>query len=271
MTRRGLLVLPLLGGPALTACAERLVPLAATDSTAAARALLAASAAAHGAGPLERLSTIDVSYAGSFASLVDRLQPELVDASHRATARDRLDLRTGSILQEQAGPGGAKRVERTPGSVRVLFDGTEATDRPRRDAAALVADCYKLFLLGPMLLAGRWESDRSLIMVVDGAEAVTVAGQHHACDVLRVSMRPGLGFSDGDELMLWVDRAESLMRRVRFTLNGHLPTRGAVAETDCWGHFGRDGVRWAAEYEERLLRPLPLAVHRWRMTDLTLA
>lgn len=270
LSRRNLLALPLLAG-----CAERLVPLDAPGSTAAARALLADSAAAQGAGALKQFSTVDVSYDGTFAGLVDRLQPELVDASRRAVARDRLDLRAGSITQEQSGPGGAKRVERTPGlfaqgTVRVLLDGIEATDRPRRDAAAVVADCYQLFLLGPMLLAGRWGADRTLAMAVSGTETVVVAGQNHACDVLRVSMRPGLGLSDGDELVLWIDQAARLMRRVRFTLNGHLPTRGAVAETDCWGYAGHGGVQFAAAYEERLLRPLPLDVHRWRMTGIML-
>lgn len=271
MKRRGLLALPLLAG-----CAERLVPLEAAASTDAARALLAASAEAHGLPALRTIDTVQVSYAGSFASLVDRLQPELVDASHRSTAQDRLRLRDGAISQTQSGPGGAKQVDRhagvgTPGTVRVSFDGTEATDRPRRDAAALVADCYTLFLLGPMLLAGRWSADRSLVLAMMDGEDVTVDGQAHVCDRLRVSMRPGLGLSDGDELVLWIDRTERLMRRVRFTLNGHLPTRGAVAETDFWRHFSQAGVRWAAEYEERLLRPLPLPVHRWRMTGLEVA
>lgn len=268
LRRRGLLAASLLGG-----CAERLVPQQAQSSSDEARALLAASAAAHGLGALERITTVDVSYAGEFESLVDRLQPELVDASRRSKARDVLDLRAGTITQDQAGPGGGKRVQRvpavrSPGTVRVLLDGVEAPDRPRRDASALVADCYMLFLLGPMLLAGRWGTDRTLVMAVSDAEDITVAGQRHGCDVLRVSMRPGLGLSDADELVLWIDRAERLMRRTRFTLNGHLPTRGAVAETDCWGHFERNGVRWASQYFERLLRPLPLDVHRWRMVGL---
>jgi len=271
LKRRGLLALPLLAG-----CADRLIPLDAAASTREAQALLAASASAHGLRALGAIDTIRVGYAGSFASLVDRLQPELVDASHRSTAQDRLRLRDRTISQTQSGPGGTKQVDRqagagTPGTVRVSFDGTEATDRPRRDAAALVADCYTLFLLGPMLLAGRWAADRSLVLAMMEPEDVTVDDQDYTCDRLRVSMRPGLGLSDGDELVLWIDRAERLMRRVRFTLNGHLPTRGAVAETDFWRYFSQAGVRWAAEYEERLLRPLPLPVHRWRMTGLEVA
>lgn len=280
LRRRGLLVLPLLAG-----CADRLVPLTATGSSEAARALLTNSAAAHGLEALGRFKFVDVSYAGVFERLVDRLQPELVDAARRSTARDRLDLRSGSIIQDQAGPGGAKRVERTPGphaqgiaaqgtaaqgTVRVSFDGTEATDRPRRDASAVVADCYLLFLLGPMLLAGRWSADRALVLAMGAAETVTVDGQDYACDLLRVSMRPGLGLSEGDELVLWIDRRERLMRRVRFTLNGHVPTRGAVAETDCARYFEQGGVRWATQFEERLLRPLPLDVHRWQMGSLDL-
>ena len=69
------------------------------------------------------------------------------------------------------------------------FDGTEAMDRPRRDAAALVADCYTLFLLGPMLLAGRWSADRSLVLAMMDGEDVTLDEQAHVCD--RAADAPG--------------------------------------------------------------------------------
>ena len=255
----------LLASAALAGCAPRLVPLDGASSSEA-QALLAASARAHGS--LAGIGEVRVEYAGQFDSLVDRLQPELVDAGYRSTARDQLDLRTDLYKQTQTGPSGTKQVERTKDTVRVLFNGTEATDRPRRDAAALVADCYRLFLLGPLLLTGPWATERSLTLALASPEQITVGGQTQDCDVVRVTMRPGLGLSENDELGLYIDRSERLMRRVRFTLNGHMPTRGAIAETDCWAHFTQDGVRWAAQYEERLLRPLPLHVHEWRMTAL---
>ena len=134
----------------------------------------------------------------------------------------------------------------------------------------MVADGYSLFLLGPMLLARRWAAERSLVLVIGqaGTERITVAGSDHACDVLRVSMAPGLGFSGRDELALFIDRDERLMRRVRFSLNGLDSTQGAVAEVDTSEHTMLHGVRWPARFHERLLRPFPLPVHDWRLTGL---
>jgi len=139
---------------------------------------------------------------------------------------------------------------------------------PRRDAAALVADGYSLFLLGPMLLAGPWAADRSLVMALVAPERIEVGGQTHECDVLRVQMAPGLGLSARDQLAVYIDRPTRMMRRVRFTLDGLEGTRGALAEVDCWAHIDRVGVRWPTQFHERLLRPVPLSVHDWRLTGL---
>ena len=137
-------------------------------------------------------------------------------------------------------------------------------------AAALVVDGYSLFLLGPMLLAWHWAAERSLVMGLASAERVAVDGREYACDVLRASVAPGLGFSERDQLALFIDRYERLMRRVRFTLNGLQTTRGAVAEVDASEYVTLRGVRWPTRFHERLLRPLPLAVHDWRLTGLDL-
>ena len=265
------LALPAL--PLLQGCAAPLPPMTDQATAPAAHALLAASAQAHGLQALAAIDDVSVGYAGTFHGVVDRLQPELVDAGFRGRAQDRLLLQKGVVAQAQAGPKGTKQVVReagagTQGGVRAWFNGTEALDRRRRDAAALVADCYSLFLLGPMLLAGQWAADRTLAMALTGAERVTVDGRDHDCDVLRIHMQPGLGMSDADELALYIDRSERLMRRLRFTLNGFQPTRGAVAEVDAWGHLPLHEVLWASQYEERLLRPLPLPVHEWHMTGL---
>ncbi len=265
-TRRSLLTLMM--GSALTSCTARLRPLPPL-SIPDALALSRRAALAHGAAALGPIQDISVSYAGRFHTVVDRLQPLLVDAGHRGTAQDRIIPAQGLIAQAQAGPDGTKHVYRDTGDVQVWFDATRAQDRPRQDAAAVVADCYMLFLLGPALLAGPW-ANRAAAMALAEPERITVGGQDHECDVLRIHLTPGLGRSEADELALYIDRAEHLMRRLRFTLNGFQPTRGALAETDCWGHFTRSGIRWPTEFVERLLRPLPLPVHEWRMTGLDL-
>ena len=236
--------------------------------------MLAASAAAHGAAALASIDDISVRYAGQWRPLVGRLVPVLVDAGFRGGSEERLLLRAGIAAQDHTGPDGRKYVLRQAapagqGSVRVWFNGTPATDADRLNAAALVADGYSLFLLGPMLLAGQW-AGRSARMALAEPETITVGGQDHACDVLRVRLVPGLGLSAADDLAVFIDRGERMMRRVRFTLNGLDATQGAVAEVDTWAHAEVGGVRWPTRFHERLLRPLPLPVHDWRLEGLDL-
>lgn len=271
-TRR--LLLAALTFPVLTGCATPLPEMANPASTPDAQALLAASAEAHGLAALGRVSDVSVSYAGEWRALVGRLQPVLVDAGFRGRSEERLLLRERLVAQAHSGPSGVKQVLRrgvpgAQGQVRVWFNGTEASDRDPRAAAALVADGYSLFLLGPMLLARR-VAEGGVTMELGKAERVTAGGREYDCDVLRLSLAPGLGLSDGDRLAVYIDRTERLMRRVRFTLDGLEGTRGAVAEVDTFDHMAHAGVRWPTGFYERLLRPVPLGVHDWRMTGLDL-
>lgn len=267
--RRSLLLAPL----AVSACASPFLPIVSGASDAGADALLQASAQAHGLVALMGLSEIAVRYDGEWRPIVGRLQPALIDAGFRGGSEERLRLREGAVDQVHTGPLGQKRVERrwssnAPGTVRVWFNGAESQDADKRAAAALVADGYALFLLGPMLIAGAWSARRSA-MAVAAPERITVDGMAHDCDVLRVTLRPGLGLSGSDEIALYIDRAERLMRRVRFSLDGLAGTRSAVAEVDTFGYAARDGVRWPFGFYERLLRPAPLPVHDWRLTALS--
>lgn len=273
-TRR-LLLASLALAPTLGGCAAPLRRLSRSTTSPDAQALLDASAEAHGLPSLLQMGDLSVSYAGRWPPLIGSLQPALVDAGFRGGSEERLLLRGPLVAaQSHGGPKGRKQVlrwhaaPRTEGEVRVWFNGEEARDGERRAAAALVADGYCLFLLGPMLLARRWAAERSLVMGRVGAERITVARRDHACDVLRVSMAPGLGFSERDELALFIDRDERLMRRVRFSLDGLDSTQGAVAEVDASDHVTRHGVRWPTRFHERLLRPFPLPVHDWRLTGL---
>jgi hypothetical protein len=270
-TRRDALLAPLL----LTACASPLPEAPIAASTPEARALLEESAAAHGLEAFRRIRDVSVSYAGEWAPIIDRLQPALVDRRFRGPSEERLLPREGIVAQAYSGPAGRKQVLRRPGGgatgeVRVWFNGEPAEDAERRSAAALVADGYALFLLGPMLLAGGWGVPRLAILGRDEDAAVTVGGQRWPCAVLRGRMLPGLGFSGAERIALFIDREERLMRRVRFGLEGMEGTRGAVAEVDAWDHVEWQGVRWPTQFHERLLRPLPLAVHDWRLTGLDL-
>jgi hypothetical protein len=265
------LALPVLS--VLPACTQPLMPLQSASSAPDADELLARSAAAHGLAALTKIEDLSVSYSGTWHSLVGKLQPALVDAGFRGGSQERILLRAGLIGQAHHGPSGSKQVARRrvadgPGEVRVWFNGDEASDAERRDAAALVVDGYCLFLLGPMVLAlpGPWQ--RRLDLERGPGERAQVAGVDYDCDVLRVRMAPGLGFADSDRIDLLIDRQTHLTRRLRFSLNGLESTRGAVAAVDLFAFASRHGVMWPTGFYEHLLRPFHLPVHDWRLTGL---
>ena len=267
-------VLAALAFPAVQGCAGPF-PQPVAGSAAAARALLDASAAAHGRAAFARVADISVGYAGQWRPLVNWLQPVLVDAGHRGRSEERLLLADRIVAQAHAGAQGRKQVVRQAarggeGTVRVWYDGQETADPDRRHAAALVADGYSLFLLGPMLLAGAWAVERAAGLELAPRERVAQGGGLFDCDVVRVGLAPGLGLSAGDQLAVYLDVDTRLMRRVRFTLNGLDGTRGAVAEVDTLDHVPFAGVQWPTRFHEQLLRPVPLPVHDWQLMGLDL-
>lgn len=261
---RSALALPL--APAIAGCASPLPKTLIAKSQPAALQRLRESAEAHGQSALAALRDINVSYSGSWRALVGRLQPALVDADFRGDSQERYLVREQLLAQAHSGPGGRKQVLRGPrgdhdqGEVQVWVNGAETLDGERRAAAALVADGYLLFLLGPA-----WLARRSLIAEFGGVE--TIEGRE--CDVIEVQLRPGLGFTALDQLGVCVDRADALMRRVRFSMNGLGSTRGTVAEVDCFDHLKRHGIAWPTRFSERLRMPIPgLPVHDWLLTGL---
>ena len=122
-----------------------------------------------------------------------------------------------------------------------------------------MAEGYKLFLLGPL-----WLADRRLPLRMAGTEQV----DGRACDVVEAWLSPGLGRATQDRIALCIDRENAVMRRVRFTLEGFANTKGAVAEIDTFEHARRFGVLWPMRSFERVLHPIGLPAHDWRITGL---
>jgi hypothetical protein len=240
---------------------------AASHADAAAR--LRDSALAHGLDAYRELADINVSYAGQWRPLVGRIQPEVVDAGFRGASQERLMPRLGLVAQDYTGPSGRKHVTwqrgtRTAdaadlGRVAVWFNGVPSTDAAALDAAALVAEGYGLFLLGPL-----WLADRGLALRSGGTEQV----DGRLCDVVDAWLAPGLGRVATDRVALCIDRRDAVMRRVRFTLEGFVNTRGAVAEVDTFEHERRFGVLWPMRSYERVRHPIALPAHDWHITGL---
>ena len=258
------LALPLLPG-----CSAPLPVSLAAQSSPAALGVLHDSAAAHGQDALARLDDVSVRYSGTWRALVARLQPALVDPGFRDGSEERLLLRESCLAQAHRGSAGTKQVWRRTvaggtGEVRVWYNAEEVHDAQRRDASALVADAYSLFLFGPLVLTGRWAAERTLTLELGGVETL----HDRECDVVQVRCVPGLGFAASDRLALWVDRRDRLLRAVRFSLDGLEATVGAIAQVDLFDHRSLHGVQWPTRFAERLVRPAPLPVHDWTLDGL---
>lgn len=246
----------------LAGCAGRGVPQALSSGERdSARSILEASAAAHGLAAWRQLRDVSVAYEGEWYGLVGRLQPTLIDAAYRQGSEERLLLVDAPVVgQSHRGPGGQKQVLRTVDEVQVAYDGQPAADAEVRDAAALVADGYRLFLTGPFYFLN---SNLHLERIDDA----WINGHH--CDILLAVRRPGLGRATEDRFLLYIDREQRWLRRVRFTLDGLASTRGAVAEVDFSDHRQIAGVVWPTRFYERLKKPIPnLPVHDWRLVGL---
>ncbi len=253
---------PLLG--LLPGCAAPLPVSLSARSTPAAQSLLNESAAAHGLAAFKALSDLSVSYEGTWRLLIDKLQPVLIDPGFRVKSEERLLLRDSVIAQAHTGPSGRKFVVRRPsthvfGEVRVWYNGEEARDTERRAAAALVADAYRLFLLGPMLLA-----ERTLVLELGDIDNVNGL----SCDVLRIQLAPGLGHTHIDQVALFIDRKERLMRRMRFSLEGLESAKGSAHQVDMFDHQALQGMRLPTRFAEMRVHPTLLPVRDWRVIGL---
>ena len=253
--------------PLLAACTTPLPlgPRPPSDKSAAIR--LQESAEAHGMATYRSLNDVSVRYEGQWRPFIDRIQPDVVDAGFRGGSEDRIIPKQGIVAQGYTGPAGRKHVfwHRGPGTsgrtgeVDVWRNGQRTDDRASREAAALVAEAYGLFLLGPM-----WIADRGLVGRSGGSGRV----DGRACDIVDVWLEPGLGETPLDRVSVYVDRSDDVARRFRFTLEGTENTRGAVAEVDTFDHARRDGILWPMRSYERVVHPLRLPAHEWHVTGL---
>lgn len=247
----------LLGG-----CASRgIPPSTVSGEQAAARALLVQSAEAHGLAAFKQIDDLSVGYAGEWYGLVSKLQPTLIDADFRQGSQERILLgKKPVVAQHHLGPKGSKQVIRPTDSMRVFYNGQPTADSNALAAAALVADGYRMFLTGPFYFL-----DGNLSLEMGDEENV----EGRPCQTLIAVRRPGHGVSAEDRYLLFIDRENHLLRRIRFTMEGLASTQGAIAEVDFFDHLSIAGVIWPTRYYERLRKPIPnLPVHDWRLIGL---
>lgn len=216
---------------------------------------------AHGGKAIERVKDVSVRYEGRWGALAPRFQPELVDKRYRRDSEERLLLQPRVLAQKHTGPGETKTVLRDGSLTRVSYDGNAASDDIARQAAALVADAYQLFLLGPFYF------DRPGV-VLQIAKQSSVDG--FICDELLAVLKPGIGESKEDRVLLSIDRNTKQLRRLRMTLSGLASTQGAEVDVTFRGHRTVGGILWPTDFEERVRVPFDLHAHSWKLRGIDL-
>ncbi len=244
----------------LSSCAStQICTRSITTSEPEAQALVEASQKAHGGIAFDRISDLSVRYEGKWASIGPRFQPVLVDSKFRGASEERMIFSPSIIAQSHTGPGGVKKVLRSPGQIAITYNGRTSDDDETEQAAALVADAYRLFLLGPFYFR-----QSGTVFALNGESFVDQA----LCDEVLAVLRPGLGMAEEDRVVLHIDRSSKLLRRVRLTLNGLDSTRGAEVDVTFRDFKKIDGVLWPTDFDERIRSPFKLHAHHWNLRGL---
>ena len=240
-------------------CAAQFPEPIGSRNHASAEAVLDRSIAAHGGYLFDHAGSVRVSYDGEWRNVVKVLQPVLVDAGYRQKSDEMLDLTTADIVQVHNGPDGTKLVARTAEDVSVLYDDVTSDDETTRAASALVADAYTMFLAGPSFIRQR---DAQLTLL----EPAMRDGESY--QRIHAVLEPGFGFSDRDEVVLWINEETGYLGLVHFTIDGLASTRGAHVDVAFDAHKEIDGFIWPTEFYERVRAPLRVPAHSWHVVDL---
>ncbi len=225
----------------------------------AAKALLIASQDANGKKAFSKVRDVSVRYEGKWAAVGPKFQPVLADTKFRRGSEERLLIAPRAMMQEHSGPGGKKIVVRKPDTVAVAYNGVVSNDAEANRAAALVADAYTLFLLGPFYF------ERPGVVLASNGEAIV---DKALCDQVLTVLRPGFGIAQEDRVILFIDRTTKQLRRVRMTLSGLESTRGAEVDVTFRNFRNIGGIVWPTDFDERIRVPFDLHAHHWRMVGL---
>jgi hypothetical protein len=247
----------------LAACSSMPTPQY-SKTQADARTLLDQSQAAHGKAAFLAIRDLSVAYDGKWFELVTRIQPVLTDKTFRKTSEERMLFGDNLIAQMHTGDAGKKMVLRDgslPLSERasIWFNQQPDTNRDKISAAHLVVEAYQLFLYPAFYVERATHLERVGTGSVGGRD----------CELLLAVMRPGIGNSAEDRVVLYIDAQDKLVRRVRLTLEGLDSTKGAIVDVDHDKFVEFAGVIWPTHFYEALVAPFPgLPAHDFSLRGL---
>ncbi len=217
------------------------------------------SMSAHGAEAFAEVRDLNVRYAGEWSYLGPSFQKILADVEHRQGSEERLLISEQVISQSHTGPAGNKFVASSPTSSKVWLNSSPVTDDAIIQSSTLVAQVYRLFLLGPFYFQ---RSGVTWFSAPDGK-----VDERDTYSVAAV-LRPGFGFSEEDRVLLSIDKENHLLLRVLLTLNGSPSTRGAEVDVTFKNFQRINGILWPTYFDERIRAPLRLHAHTWWLKGL---
>ena len=219
--------------------------------------IFARTLAAHGGDLHAAGGDLNLAFDGQWDRLIQRIQPVVTDSAYRIRAEERYLPAARLHAVRWQGPAGTKLVVRTPDTIEIFYNGVRDSDDTRRRDAAMTADAFQLFHLGPSFLQARGATFTRL------ADRTERGVAYHR---LHTTLRPGFGFSPADDVVVWIDPTTHRLFRAHLTLNGFETTQGAHVDTTFLAYRSVGPILVPAELNERVRAPLRINAHRWWIT-----
>lgn len=213
----------------------------------------------HGGDSLAQLNDVNLSISGQWKRLIKRIQPLVTDFNYRVDSQERLFPNNGGYIALYNGPNGSKKVVRTPDSLEVYYNGEQSTDPEVLSSTALTADAFHMFLLGPLAL-NNWRNQFSRL------SDISYEGQSYYR--LHLFRKPGFGYSEQDQVVIWVHSETGRTKMIQITLQGHSTTQGAHVEVEFLDYIQQGGFLFPSNFFERVNAPLAIDAHAWHLTGL---
>lgn len=252
----------ILAASLLSACASRFPSPeldVALDSQISAAQIFQRTFNVHGGASIEQLNDVNLSISGEWKTLIRRIQPLVTDYKYRIDSQERLFMNNGGYIALYNGPGGSKKVVRTTDSLAVYYNGEQSTDPEVLSSTALTADAFRLFLLGPLALQA-WQDQFTRLT------DITFQGEQHYR--LHLNLKPGFGYSEQDQVVLWVNAESGRTKMIQITLEGHSTTKGAHVEVEYLGYTQKGDYLFPSDFFERVNAPISINAHAWHLTGL---
>ena len=270
MIRRAITVIVVLF---LTACAQPLVRPAmdvsssqTNEDTKSGNVLFQRTFKAHGGDSISQLRDVNLSIKGNWGAIPARIMPKVADQYYRVSSEEHFMPNQGIYAAFYNGPAGTKKVVRQPNTVKVFYDGKVSKDTETLQATAMTSDAFVLFSLGPLAL-NRYKTN--FVRIKDGR----YKGKTYHRIYSRI--KPGLGFAEEDEVVLWIDPDTLLTYILEVTLMGYPKTRNAHVNVHYLEYQTFQGDQQSAftlptHIIERVLAPINVHAHTWRVTGMDL-